>query len=55
MAPDSTTIMDNPRYDLKNGPDVVRLNFTHTFLSDTGTWKCDVRVLSAKDVVSMDL
>ena len=52
MAPDGTTIMDNARYDLENGPEIVRLNFTHTILSDTGTWKCRVVVMSEQYIVS---
>ena len=52
MAPDGTTIMDNARYDLENGPDIVRLNFIHTILSDTGTWKCRVVVMSEQYIVS---
>ena len=51
-APDGMTISDNARYDLENGPEIVRLNFTHTLLSDTGTWRCDIRVLSVQDIVS---
>ena len=46
MAPDGTTIMDNARYDLENGPEIVRLNFTHTILSDNGGWTCNVKVVS---------
>ena len=42
--------MDNARYDLENGPD-VRLNFTHTILSDAGVWTCDVRVESDQDLI----
>ena len=30
----------------------MRLNFTHTILSDTGIWRCDIRVVSAQDIVS---
>ena len=52
MAPDGTTIMDNARYDLENGPEFVRLNFTHTILSDTGTWKCRVVAMSEQYIVS---
>ena len=52
MAPDGTTVVDNARYNLENGPGTVRLNFTHTILSDNGIWRCDVRVSSAQDVVS---
>ena len=44
--------MENARFDLENGPDVVRLNFTRTILSDTGTWRCDICVVSAQDIVS---
>ena len=51
IAPDGTTIMDNARYHIDNGPDIVRLNFTHTILGDTGTWRCDVRVMSRQDIV----
>ena len=38
--------MDNARYDLENGPEIVRLNFTHTILSDSGIWRCEVIVES---------
>ena len=51
-APDQTTVIDNARYDLENGPDFVRLNFAHTILGDTGTWRCEIRVVSGQDVVS---
>ena len=44
--------MDNARYNLENGPDVVRLNITWTIMSDTGMWRCDIRVLSDQYVVS---
>ena len=37
-APDGTSILDNARYDLENGPGIVRLNFTRTILSDDGVW-----------------
>ena len=50
-APDGTTVIDNARYGLDNGPDVVRLNFTRTNLSDTGMWRCDILVLSDQHVV----
>ena len=45
-APDMTTIMDNARYDLENGPEIVRLNFTHTIPSDTGVWVCEATAVS---------
>ena len=51
MAPDGMTIMDNARYDLENGPQFVRLNFTHTIASDNGIWKCRILVESEQDVV----
>ena len=51
-APDGTTIMDNARYDLENGPDIVRLNFTHTIIIDTGVWRCDITVRSETYVVA---
>ena len=51
-APDQTIIMDSSRYSLQNGPDIVRLNFTHTLLSDTGMWRCNIRTESDQHVVS---
>ena len=51
-APDMTTIMDNARYDLENGPENVRLNFTHTIPSDTGVWVCEATAVSEKYIVS---
>ena len=53
-APDETTIMDNARYDLENGPDIVRLNFTHTTLDDTGVWRCIATVRSVSHFVSAE-
>jgi hypothetical protein len=44
--PDGTTIVDNSRYDLDNGPEVIQLNITNTVLSDAGIWRCDVVVTS---------
>ena len=52
IAPDGTTVMDNARYDLQNGPEIVRLNFARTILGDTGTWRCDIRVISSQNIVS---
>ena len=52
MAPDGTTIMDNARYDLDNGPGFVKLNFTRTILSDTGTWRCSIIVMSEQFILS---
>ena len=51
-APDGTTVMDNARYDLENGPEVVRLNFTRTIPSDTGVWVCEATAISEKYIVS---
>ena len=53
MAPDGTPIvLDNARYHLENRQDVVRLNFTHTVLSDNGTWRCSIIVESERHIVS---
>ena len=51
-APDGTTIVDNTRYEFDNGPDIVRLNFTHTILSDNGIWQCDITVESECYILS---
>ena len=51
-APDGTMIMDNARYDLENGPDIVRLNFTNTITADTGRWVCVSTVLSERYISS---
>ena len=53
-ASDGTTIMDNARYDLENGPEIARLNFTRTILSDNGIWQCVVTVRSQRHVVDND-
>ena len=51
-GPDGTMIIDNARYDLENGPYIVRLNFTRTILNDSGIWRCDVLVVSGQVIVS---
>ena len=51
-APDGTTIMDKTRYDLENGPDIVRLNITNTTSSDAGIWRCNVMVMSEVNLVN---
>ena len=51
-APDGTMIMASSRHSLENGPEVVRLNFTHTLPSDAGMWRCDIRTESDQYVVS---
>ena len=50
-APDGTTIVDNDRYGLDNGPDAVRLNIVQVTMSDVGLWSCDVTVQSEKYVI----
>ena len=45
-APDGTTVMENAKYDLENGPDVVWLNLSRTSLSDNGVWICELIVRS---------
>ena len=32
-APDGTTVADNARYVLENGPDIVRVNFTNVSIA----------------------
>ena len=51
-APDGTTVMDNARFDLENGPSIARLNFTNTILADSGFWKCNTTVISEQHIVS---
>ena len=51
-APDGTTIVENTRHHLDNGPDIVRLNFTKVFMSDIGVWRCSATVRSEQYVVS---
>ena len=54
-APDGTMIwFDNARYNLQNGPNAVRLNFTHTTVSDGGIWTCNIRTVSVRDIVLSD-
>ena len=52
IAPDGTTIMDNARYDLENGPEIVRLNLSHTILSDAGMWRCNITTESDQYLVN---
>ena len=50
-APDTTAItMDFGRYTLDNGPDIVRLSFSHAILNDTGAWRCDIHVTSVQNI-----
>ena len=44
-------VTDNARYDLESGRDVVRLNFTHTILSDNGVWRCEASAESEQYIV----
>ena len=53
-APDHTVITDNARYDLENGPEIVRLNFTRTIMDDSGTWRCFVTVRSQRHILGSD-
>ena len=50
--PNGTMIMDNDRYDIESGRDIVRLNFTRTILGDAGIWTCEVIVRSRRHIVS---
>ena len=53
MAPGETNaIVNNDRYDLENGREIVRLNFTNTIMGDNGLWKCVVAVMSGRYIVS---
>ena len=51
-GPDGAMIMDNNRFTLENGPDVVRLTVSRTLLSDAGVWRCDIRTESDQYVVN---
>ena len=51
-APDASVVADSPRHSLENGPEIVRLNFTQTILSDAGMWRCDVRTESDQYIVN---
>ena len=51
-APDGTITMDSTRFNLENGPDIVRLNLSRTLLSDTGMWRCDIKTESEQDIVN---
>ena len=51
-APDGNTIMNNARFNVENGPEVVRLNFTNVLVSDMGVWRCNVTVESERHVQS---
>ena len=53
-APDNTDIMENARYRLENGPEVVRLNLTRTIMSDNGIWRCEVIVRSERNALGND-
>ena len=45
-------IVDNARYNLENGSDIVRLNFSRTTLNDSGVWICELVVRSERHVVT---
>ena len=42
--PNEILVLDNARYDLEDGPEVIRLSFTRTIEADDGEWACRVRV-----------
>ena len=50
-APDGTTVMNNARFNFENGPEMVRLNITHTDNNDNGWWTCEINVTSERHVV----
>lgn len=50
-APDGTTITNSARHHPESGPDVVRLNFTYTTMSDDGIWNCNIHVISERDII----
>ena len=46
-----TTITVNiGRYTLENGPEIVRLNFSTTMMSDNGIWRCNIMATSDRYV-----
>ena len=49
-APDGTTIMNDNRYTVENGPEIVRLNINRTVSNDSGIWLCEVVVTSDRHV-----
>ena len=51
-APSGDIIANNARYDLKNGPDSVRLNISNMSFMDAGVWTCDIHVMSEHYVVN---
>ena len=44
--------MEDNRFNLENGPEVVRLNLTRVLMSDMGVWRCNVTVESQRHVLS---
>ena len=46
--------MDNDRFNIENGPNIVRLNLTRTLLSDAGMWRCQIRTESESDEYMSD-
>ena len=53
-APDGTTIENDARFHLENGPEVVRLNLTRTILNDSGIFICELVVSSERHVVNSE-
>ena len=52
--PDGNVVMDNARYDLENGPDIVRLDFNRIIMSDSGLWLCEVIVRSQRNALDSE-
>ena len=53
-APNGSLIKkDMGRYTLENGPEIVRLNFSITMMSDNGVWRCMAVVMSDRSIVSL--
>ena len=47
--PQNKQIANSGRYVMDNGPDVVQLNIIEANESDSGTWRCTVKVNSSYD------
>lgn len=54
IDPRGTKIKENARYDLEQGPDIVRLNVSQTIQSDNGVWICELVVRSERHVVTSE-
>ena len=54
IATDGATVIDSARFELENGPEIVRLNFTYADRSDYGVWTCEINVTSERHTVNND-